>query len=260
MEGQRHETMLIMQHINMTDVFGDEHQAAFANLSKGALFICKFCSFLRTLASQDKVVTTQFVFERAKFSFRTRERDTFYEYLNRQTAEVKFQPSDNQAGALILDSLSMDFVPSLGAIKVDPTTLGLRLNYTYNEDPFISQGVYQNATTAKWYPRNNATMAQSNWNLGIPDFFPHSLISNSSFSNVKVREAFIHVSGAKLEMRSTNLTMITATGNNSTVVHAKTSKLVLKENVLFLKNEADSGAAVRLTHAATLEANKTSFS
>ena len=108
------------------------------------------------MAKENKINTAKHDFESAGFLFKTISRDIFYEYLDKTTAEKDFLPSDNQAGAIIIDDMAMDTIPDLKDIRVGELSFGMLMNFTYNEDPFFFQGYYQNNITTKWYPRNVA--------------------------------------------------------------------------------------------------------
>jgi len=81
----------------------------------------------------------------------------------------------------------MDYVPSLDLITIDGDSIGDRMNSTYNEDPYIIKGYYQDEY-GKFFPVNEPTTVQENWAKGIVDFIPNSLIWRSSFTNVTVED------------------------------------------------------------------------
>lgn len=88
--------------------------------------------------------------------------------------------------------MSIEYLPALDKIQIGRFSLGMLMNFTYNEDPFISEGFYQNETTSEWIARNLPNEAQANWNKGIADFMPYSLITNSTFERIKVDHALLH--------------------------------------------------------------------
>ena len=94
------------------------------------------------------------------------------------------------------------------------------MNSTYNEDPYIILGFAYNKTRS-WVPINNETENQKNWDLGIVDFLPYSIIKDSSFNNISVESSLIDINESLLELRRTSITNNVATGIDSSIIIAK---------------------------------------
>ena len=96
--------------------------------------------------------------------------------------------------------------------------------------------------------------------LGLPDFFPSSVITNSTFYNVVGHGDVIEVADMELEIRTTEFYGNKLNGTFASTMRAKGGQLVLKEGVTFTNNDANAGGALFLSHSANLTANKTDFS
>lgn len=122
------------------------------------------------------------MFVAQKYHFKSRDKNTFYEYLELTTAQSIFLPANSQKGAIYIDSMSTDRTVPLHNITVEGENLGQRMNSTYNENPFILEGYEK--VGGVYVAINTANQEQLDWASGIVDFPPYSLISNSTFSNL----------------------------------------------------------------------------
>ena len=95
-------------------------------------------------------------FDDKKYWFTLDTRDTFEDYLNDTTGNNTFAPSFNQKGAIYLDSMSNSTAPGLDTIIVDGESLGIRLAYYYEEDPYMIEGYTLNWENV-YAATNNAT-------------------------------------------------------------------------------------------------------
>lgn len=100
-------------------------------------------------------------------------------------------------------------MPQLDEILVDGESLGMRMNSTYNEDPFVFEGYEK--VDGVYLPINVANTQQLNWAEGIVDFLPYSLLADCTFADQVVGQGVVVTNDAWLEMRRTVMSGNTAT-------------------------------------------------
>ena len=175
----------------------------------------------------------QELFEAQNYKFKSREKNEFNEYLESTTAESVFDSASVQKGVIFLEQMSTAHAPALHNITVEGINLGLRMNTTYNEDPYIGYMIVNGETV----PIPDKTDYQANWDEGIIDFAPYSLISNSTFSSLIAQQAIIQVDQADLELRSVSMSENLVTeARGSSIILASQSALKFVENNNFERN------------------------
>lgn len=76
-------------------------------------------------------------------------------------------------------------------------TLGYRMNFTYNEDPYWVWDYWQDSY-GNFHPVNIINEQQENWALDIADFLPYSLLSYVSFENFRTGDALIKLKDSQI--------------------------------------------------------------
>jgi predicted outer membrane repeat protein len=110
-----------------------------------------------------------------------------------------------------------------------------------------------------WSEANFTTPVMDGWSKGIPDFLPYSLIMNSTFTNLTAQDSVLTLNDALIEIRSTIFDNNTCFGIDSSTLKGSGATIVLRENVTFSDNVADSGGAISLSNKSIMRAQGTQF-
>ena len=94
-EGNAHDTIVFMKDITLVNTFGNQDRAMLIEQTHGAFLTCKYCTMSKTMAKENKVNAAKHDFEASSVPWKLRSRNSFYDVLDKTTAEVEFLPSNN---------------------------------------------------------------------------------------------------------------------------------------------------------------------
>jgi hypothetical protein len=145
------------------------------------------------------------------------------------------------------------------SIKTSDTTLGMIMEQQFNEED-IDRDPPSWRVRGVWTRKTPLTARQEKWILGVPEFLPSSLITNTTMKGIQgIHASLLQAEDSSIVIRESRFVESFVQAVSSSPMKFKRSEIIIQDNCHFEGNVGDYGGALHATDHSSLILNETTF-